>query len=128
MGLWCSLQDLLDQVENEITTILISSTSSTNDEERSAQTEPAPSSLPSDPDDETHTALQNPLGVLATAAIDQSVEENQGGPASYWNSKFATQHSLTIGIYAVKAESDFSQDPVLIGILTEDDLTRLVTL
>lgn len=86
------MQDLLDQVENEVTTILISNTSLSNeppanDEGRPAQADPALSSQHSEQDDETHTALQNPLGVLATAAIDQSVEEIKGGPASYWNSE-----------------------------------------
>jgi len=35
---------------------------------------------------------------------------------------------LIVGIYAVKAETDFSQDPVLLGLLTEDDLSRLLAL
>ena len=77
-----SLQDILDQVENEITTILLSA--SADDVPVNNLTDDAAG--PSDPDDETHTALQNPLGILATAAIDHSMDENTGGPAKYWNS------------------------------------------
>ena len=113
---------MLDQVENEITTLLLAGP---DDELPVEPILPLPQN---DPEEEKHTALQNPLGMLATAAIDQSVEENVRGPAKYWNSELVNFAGLSIGIYAVRSESDFTQDPVVMGLLTEDDLSRLVHL
>ena len=73
-------------MENEITTLLLSGPDDDPPVPKLTNGLPVP-----DPDEEEHSALQNPLGMLATAAIDQSVENTVRGPAKYWNSAFGLE-------------------------------------
>jgi hypothetical protein len=135
---WCRIQELLNQIDDELTSVLLTEpvpkpTSSTKPDSARAEAD----------DQAAHSALHNPLGVLATAA-HHSGELGRVNSSSglYLNSGSLSLPVTRIVILVIvagwcpyppdiwsgKAETDFSQDPVLQGLLTEEDLNRLVAL
>lgn len=82
---------MLQQMEDDITTILLAS-------QNGAEDVPPIIELPPDPtidaDEATHTDLQNPLGFLAKMALDQPEEPQQPGPSKYWSGKSTACQSL----------------------------------
>ncbi|WOO83955.1 Protein priB [Vanrija pseudolonga] len=106
-----TIQSLLNCMEDELAALLAP-------DPRSRQQPSGTSRAQRAEDSASHSALHNPLGVLATAATQPSGLLMHGGQSGlYWNN-----------IYSVKPEEDLGQDPVLQGILEEEDLNRLVEL
>jgi hypothetical protein len=124
------IQVLLNQMEDELTSVLLDR--AVGGERLSVGSSDPTTSEQRAEDSATYSALHNPLGVLASAATTHTggMLLHGGQSGLYWNSERPQECPVANAsdIYSVKPEEDLSQDPVLQGLLTEDDLNRLVEL
>lgn len=87
-----SMQEMLQQIEDDITTILLAQ--QTGAEDAPPVVDPSTEQVIEPNEPSTHTDIQNPLGFLASAAIDQDKEtQSAPGPSKYWSGEWVSYNS-----------------------------------